>query len=290
MKLLTKVARGVAFGDVSNLAVRNILTELSKKLYDNITEQEMIDTMEYFDWKCPYTGRDLKKALEDNDKSCATDHIYPQNRKWCGLNVKGNLVIVDKDANSAKRDADVEEFMKTDSKFWNNLGIDLPTRLQRLQKIKDFQKECGYDPHKIGSVISPILDAHYDYIRNEQEKRIDNTIDIIQKSDIPTPMKSPRSTTAKTTTSTSATTKTKRSKGLPELVFYPADEQQFKNELLRSKKAYFILTYESGAVKRSPWNLNSFDPTSNLRGNIQSRPFWRNKDKEGLIKVEVFID
>lgn len=45
MKLLTKVAKGVAFGDVSNQAVRNILTELSKKLYGGITEQEMYDTI-----------------------------------------------------------------------------------------------------------------------------------------------------------------------------------------------------------------------------------------------------
>ena len=57
--LLTKVAKGVAFGDVSNQAVRNILTELSKTIYGGITEQEMEDTMAFFDWKCPYTGRPL---------------------------------------------------------------------------------------------------------------------------------------------------------------------------------------------------------------------------------------
>ena len=48
-KLLTKVASGVAFGDVSNYAVRNILTELSKIMSGKFTEQEMEDTMEAFD-------------------------------------------------------------------------------------------------------------------------------------------------------------------------------------------------------------------------------------------------
>ena len=57
---LTKVAKGVAYGDVSNNAVRNILTEVSKVLYAPFTEDDMVDTMEYFDWCCPYTGRYLK--------------------------------------------------------------------------------------------------------------------------------------------------------------------------------------------------------------------------------------
>ena len=101
--LLTKVAKGVAFGDVSNQAVRNILTELSKKLYGGITEQEMYDTMENeFGWKCPYTGRDLKASVLAKDGTYATDHIYPQNRIDCGLNVKGNLIIVDRKANAEK--------------------------------------------------------------------------------------------------------------------------------------------------------------------------------------------
>lgn len=77
---------------------------------------------------------------------------------------------------------------------------------------------------------------------------------------------------------------------VPELIFYPIDEQLFKAELLKSKKAHFILTYDSGAMKKTLWNAEAFDVDSNLKGNIQSRPFWRNKGKEGLVKVEVFID
>ena len=54
MSILTKVAKGVAFGDVSNQSVRNILTETSKQIGGKFTEQEVYDTLDFFDWKCPY--------------------------------------------------------------------------------------------------------------------------------------------------------------------------------------------------------------------------------------------
>ena len=87
-----------------------------------------------------------------------------------------------------------------------------------------------------------------------------------------------------------ATSTSKQRKNSPELLFCPSDEELFKSKLLASKKAHFILTYESGKTVTSPWNASSLDTTSNIRSNIQSRPFWRNKTKEGLIKVEVYVD
>ena len=279
--LLTKVAKGVAYGDVSNQAIRNILTELSKKIAGSFIEQEMYDTLDYFDWKCPYTDRDLRKSLEDEDGSYATDHIYPQNRDWCGLNVKGNLIIVDRAANSAKRAQDVETFLLTDTKVLGNL--DMETRQARLQKIKDFQKQCGYDPDKIRAIVSPILQVRYDEIRQEQEMCINHILDVLEAKGIQFIAMPPSAPTT-------LTTKLKTRHPMPELIFYPANEQEFKEELIRSKKAHFVLTYDSGAIKTSPWNANSFDSSSNLRGNIESRPFWRRRRYEGLVKVEVYID
>lgn len=285
MKLLTKVAKGVAFGDVSNQSVRNILTELSKKLYGGITEQEMFDTMEVeFEWKCPYTGRDLKASVLAKDGTYATDHIYPQNKEWCGLNVKGNLIIVDKEANSAKKGLDIKTFFEEDSDFWRKHGVDKATRMARLKKIEDFQKRCGYDPTQICVVAGPLMQAHYDAVRAEQERVIANSLEELRKNGIK-PIVPVTGSVA-----TATTTKRKKSSKLPALIFYPADETQFKNELLARKKAHFDLTYESGKKITSPWNVYSFDADSNLKKNIQSRPFWRNKAKEGLVKVEVFVD
>ena len=292
-KMLTHASRGVAYGDTSNSSIRNILTELSRSLYGGITEQEMRDTVEIdFGWECPYTGRKLKQSYEDADGTYDTDHIYPQNREWCGLNVKGNLVLVDKEANNAKKGMDIDTFMLTDSDFWIKRGIDKATRIARLKKIKTFQSKCGYDPEKIRAVVSPILNLRYDEVRAEQEKYIKDTMDALKCAGVISTVKktSLTSTPASSTMSISTTSMPKSRKSLPELIFVPSNEEQFKLALLKSKKARFVLTYDSGHVKESFWNAESFDVTSNLRGNIQSRPFWRNKNKEGLVKVEVVVD
>ncbi len=273
--LLTKVARGIAFGDVSNASVRNILTEISKRVYGGITEQELHDTMDFFDWKCPYTGKDLKAAVKQGLGGHATDHIDPQNRECCGLNVKGNLVIVDKAANSEKGNKTVEEFFgNKNSKVL--AGVDAQTREARLKKIREFQKICGYDPIELKKTLSPLLKQYYDNVRAEQEKRIEDALKTARLTPLAVQKKAVKVRSGK-------------KQALPAIVFSPADEAAFKKELLIRKKATFVLTYDSGAVKESPWKADNMNESSNLRGNIQSRPFWRNKNKEGLVKVEVLF-
>ena len=279
MSILTKVAKGVAFGDVSNQSIRNILTEISKSIGGRFTEQEMYDTLDFFDWKCPYTGKDLRPLIEGNLGGYATDHIYPQNKEWCGLNVKGNLIIVDRVANDKKHNQDVETFLLNDQEVLGNL--DEQTRRTRLEKIKEFQKQCGYDPEQIRSIVSPLMQARYDEVRTEQEKYISDALDALETINIYAVSAPIPSVT---------TSKGNRHRALPDIIFYPSDEEQFKNELLRTKKAHFVLTYQSGVIKTSPWMADRFDITSNLRANIQSKPFWRKKTQEGLLKVEVHID
>ena len=167
---LSKAAKGVAFGDVSNAGIRNILTEISKKFFDDFTQSDMEEAMEkYFGWCCPYTGNYLKDEYDRRTGNYATDHIYPQNKEWCGLNVKGNLVLVDKEANNAKKGLDVMTFLGKDSKFCKDRGIDDITREDRLKKIKDFQTANGYAPDQIRNIVSSILETRYSEIRDNQE-------------------------------------------------------------------------------------------------------------------------
>lgn len=284
-KLLTKVASGIAFGDVSNFAVRNILTEISKSIAGKFTEQEMEDTMEVFDWKCPYTGRDLKKSIAEKDGSYAVDHICPQNRECCGLNIKGNLIVVDKKANAIKHNKDIETFLMTDQCVLK--GVDEKTRLERLDKIKKFQKDCGYDPEEIRSIVSPLLNKIYDDVRVQQEKRIDGILEALRHIGIDVFQKK---TSSEPVSVEVIKRKTFQKEGAVELVFYPADEQAFKENLLQSKKAHFVLTYDSGVVKQVKWDAKNFEEASNLKGNIQSKTFWRCGKTEGLIKVEAYVD
>lgn len=283
--LLTKVAKGVAYGDVSNASIRNILTEISKRISGRLTEQEMYDTLEFFDWRCPYTGKDLKPLIENGLGGYAADHVYPQNRIWCGLNVKGNLIIVDKIANQQKRDFDVETFLLEDTSVITDIDEIGRTRQVRLEKIKEFQSLCGYDPDKIRLEISALLSKRYDALREEQEKCIDESLASLSKIGVATITKK-----IARTVSVSVTKSSTKGKTSTELVFFPADESEFRRQLLIRKKAKFVLTYDSGAVKETTWDAKDFEETSNLRGNIQSRPFWRNKKSEGLLRVEVLID
>lgn len=292
MKIITKVAKGVAYGDVSNQAVRNVLTEISKSIKGTFTEQEMLDTLKHFDWKCPYTGRDLKKSIENGDGTYATDHIYPQNKEWCGLNVKGNLVIVDREANLAKKSLDVETFLLENKNFFGNL--DMKTRQERLDKIKQFQRECGYDPEEVRKIVSPLMIEQYEHIKEEQQKCLAKSLDALSGIGMYTaPVIAPAIKTddvSKTTKTTVKSSTPAKKVGKIELVFYPSNEQQFKEELLKTKRAHFVLTYEMGIVKTTTWNADRFLPTSGLRANVETKSFWRNGKKEGLIKVEAYVD
>ena len=157
---ISKVARGIAPGDVANSAVRNILTDLSITMRGKFTEEDMNETMKFFDYRCPYTGKNLRDKLQRGDYSeMATDHIVPQNRQYCVLNVIGNLVIVDKKANQAKKDKTVEDFLLHDQTVL--AGVPQTEREARLEKIKKFQKEKQYDPDTIRAVVSPILEQFY---------------------------------------------------------------------------------------------------------------------------------
>ena len=272
--LLTKVSKGIAFGDVSNASVRNILTGISEALYGKFTEQEMYDTLEFFEWKCPYTGKDLKSAIENQSGGYATDHIYPQNQKYCGLNVKGNLVIVDKEANSKKGQSDFETFLRN-RRFDDLLGKSMDERENRINKIKEFQQKCNYDPQEIRKKISPLMEERYQKVREEQEQEINKAV---KKLGLPVVSKK-----------TNVINKSKVSRMDTEIVFFPKNEEDFKRELISKKEATFKLYYDSGVVKTSMWKVTNFDVKSNLRANIFSRPFWRKRKTEGLKKVEVFI-
>lgn len=156
--------------DVANISVRNILTMLS--IYrGEITATEMDDTNKFFNYKCPYTGKDISAAIANRlagipDPSIAIDHIVPQNREQCGLNVYGNLVWVDSKANGRKGGKDYKKFLLTDNVIANSAT---PADIQaRIDKIEAFQKHSGYDADGIAKAISPLLCEHYDDVLSKQ--------------------------------------------------------------------------------------------------------------------------
>ena len=150
--------------DVANISVRNILTMLS--IYKGeITAEQMDDTNKFFGYKCPYTGKDISAAIANRlagipDSSIDIDHIVPQNREHCGLNVYGNLVWVDSKANSRKGGKNYKEFLLNDEIIARSAT---PTEIQaRIDNIEKFQLHSGYDAVAVAKAVSPLVSKHYE--------------------------------------------------------------------------------------------------------------------------------
>ena len=71
----------------------------------------------------------------------------------------------------------------------------------------------------------------------------------------------------------------------------PSDPNIFKKELLNSRNAIIETTYADGRVESRPWNASRFSVSSNVFGNLRSRPEYRsgNWQTRGIKQVHVRI-
>lgn len=83
--------------------------------------------------------------------------------------------------------------------------------------------------------------------------------------------------------------KATNSRQTPAITLLPPDPDVFKSELLQKKRAIITWVYCDGTQEDQGWNASQFQPTSSVKGNLQSRPQWRNKETRGLIEVRVRI-
>jgi hypothetical protein len=71
----------------------------------------------------------------------------------------------------------------------------------------------------------------------------------------------------------------------------PSNPAKFKEELLVSKKAEIQSYYSDGRIEITPWNISRFSASSDLMGNLRSRPEFRsgNWQSHGIVKVRVKV-
>ena len=71
-----------------------------------------------------------------------------------------------------------------------------------------------------------------------------------------------------------------------EIVYYPTDEESFKQKLLQKKIAYLLLHKLDGTKEIKEWNASNFQPHSSVNGNLRSGYLrgWKNK---GIVKAEI---
>jgi len=74
----------------------------------------------------------------------------------------------------------------------------------------------------------------------------------------------------------------------PELVFFPEDEEQFKQLLINNKFAEITYYLSDGSRNVQIWNAKRFSESSNLKANLWSGQLrdWKSK---GIIRAELFI-
>lgn len=72
-----------------------------------------------------------------------------------------------------------------------------------------------------------------------------------------------------------------------EYIFYPPDESEFKKQLLQSKFAHIKIIFQNGREEYKTWNASRFTEDSNLRGNINSKTWFRQDyvQKYGVVKA-----
>jgi len=76
--------------------------------------------------------------------------------------------------------------------------------------------------------------------------------------------------------------------------FIPSNEKEFKEQLLSKKRAYIKIIYENGTEELKPWDASNFKESSGLRGNINSKTWFRSEYKnkngqrvaEGVFSIE----
>ena len=72
----------------------------------------------------------------------------------------------------------------------------------------------------------------------------------------------------------------------------PPDSDDFLSAILRTKEAWIEVSYENGRREVRHWRATQMKPTSNVIGNLRSRPEFRNDawQKSGIAGVRVSIE
>jgi hypothetical protein len=72
----------------------------------------------------------------------------------------------------------------------------------------------------------------------------------------------------------------------------PRNAEDFKTALLRTQEAWIEVSYQDGRKEVNRWNAARMQSTSNVQGNLRSRPEFRNGawQENGIVSVRVTIE
>lgn len=87
-------------------------------------------------------------------------------------------------------------------------------------------------------------------------------------------------------------TSSKDSETILPIGLFPGDPAIFKKALLQSKKAEILVIFSDGSIQTKLWVVSRMSKTSNVIGNLRSRPEFRSGQwqKNGIQRIEVHVD
>lgn len=241
-------------GDAANALVRVILSDAGA-LLGGLTESEWDATLSWFGGRCAYTGHALTHGQMERD------HAVPMNRTHCGLHLYGNVLPSTREANRQKSGKSYRDFM-----------VD-PVR---LDAIESFVRESGYwERVSVFGDIQRYCEAQYrtvdalcrvnrEYLASLLPEDLD---DGSAEPDTP-----------------DAATSVYRLSSIPErdrggdilpITLDPPDVEAFREALLRSRHARIFENYRDGRTTERRWNARNMSASSNVLGNLRSRPRYR---------------
>jgi len=198
---------------------------------------------EYFDFCCAYTGKPVTKA------TAVMDHAIPMNKRHCGLHLFGNLVPCISAANAEKHYRHYREFLSS------------PERVQRvdewLRRIQYFRRVEAIA--NLPAVCSEKYALILQQCRAGREFAFQQFGTAINRE--PTAVRRPRLARV-------------RPNVLPIELVSIADGD-FKEELLRTRRAWITVEYRGGEVDCTVWRIDRLTPESNILRNLRSRPRFR---------------
>ena len=247
-------------GDAANVFVRVILSDAGAML-GGITQDEWRKTLEWFERRCAYTGQTLDEGEMERD------HAIPMNRAHCGLHLYGNVVPATKEANRRKAGKHYRDFIED---------------RDRLERIDEFLRESGYWERVADfGDLQRYCEAQYraiDALCRVNRKYLSSLLPPVEEAD----------EEAETNGAPTAPTEHAGADALP-IVLEPSPAPAFRTALLRQGHAWIVEIYRDGRREIRRWNAAKMSESSNILGNLRTRPRYRKGAWEPLGLKSLFV-
>ena len=250
-------------GDASNVFVRVILSDAGA-LLGGLSDEEWDRTLGWFDGRCAYTGEELAQGQMDQD------HAVPMNRAHCGLHLYGNVVPATRDANRRKAGKHYRDFVEDPD---------------RLECIEAFVRESGYwDKVSVFGDLQHYCEAQYrsiDALCRVNRQYLENLTREALEDGAETEPGSPEPPSP-----------SRSSAEILPIRLDPPSTQAFREALLRVGQAWIVESHRDGRRIVRRWDAANMSASSNVIGNLRSRPRYRKGawDELGIASLLVSIE